>query len=283
MECLRLQFKAPTAHYRVPFTYKVRQSYPIPPYSTVIGLLCNVLGIGETIDAFLSQPFGLYIAGRFQSLTHEYTWLRNMKQEEHIKRFKDRSRREIDQVPEHPGGQVPVTLDVLNEVETVVYLIHPCREILMQIHDNLFYPEVWLSHLHLGRSEDWVVPENISVVTPLPSLEVEPIWTKDRGYYYWLPYPEDTWELDKWGNRKEYEELFRKAMGTPQLVTALYRKVEEPKGNGEFWKIRNFNHIRAKICSGQVPLVEFGSLPKVLVDPDPELMLPIFPACILWR
>jgi CRISPR-associated protein Cas5, N-terminal domain len=45
LKTLRLKIYQPQAHYRVPFTYQRRHTYPIPPYSTVIGLLCNVLGI----------------------------------------------------------------------------------------------------------------------------------------------------------------------------------------------------------------------------------------------
>ena len=42
---MRLVIYQPHAHYRVPFTYQRRHTYPIPPYSTVKGLICNVLGI----------------------------------------------------------------------------------------------------------------------------------------------------------------------------------------------------------------------------------------------
>lgn len=44
---LRIRIYRPQAHYRVPFTYQRRHTYPIPPYSTVIGFLCNVLGIDD--------------------------------------------------------------------------------------------------------------------------------------------------------------------------------------------------------------------------------------------
>jgi len=45
MKALLIQIYQPTAHFRIPFTYQRRHTYPIPPYSTVIGLLCNLLGI----------------------------------------------------------------------------------------------------------------------------------------------------------------------------------------------------------------------------------------------
>ncbi|AEG14216.1 CRISPR-associated protein Cas5 family [Desulfofundulus kuznetsovii DSM 6115] len=281
MEYLRLCFKAPTAHYRIPFTYKVRHSYPIPPYSTVIGLLCNILGEEGTIACFLGQPFGLYIVGRYQTLTREYTWLRNLEPKSHYKRFLSKDSRHSGQVAEHPGGQSPVVLDVLNEVETTVYLAHPDCDVLARLQENLFRPGRWINHLHLGRAEDWVVPEGVGCITLFPSSEVDPAWTVDRGYYFWLPHPEETWELGEWGDRQEYTELFGKIMGSPQLVCTLYRKVKVRNEKGKSWGIRNFNHVRAKLCRGQIPLVQFGSLPRVMVDP--EFMLPVFPAHIAWR
>jgi len=41
---LRLQLYQPHAHFRIPFSYQRRHTYPIPPYSTVIGFLSNLLG-----------------------------------------------------------------------------------------------------------------------------------------------------------------------------------------------------------------------------------------------
>ncbi|MGB9677695.1 MAG: CRISPR-associated protein Cas5, partial [Candidatus Ratteibacteria bacterium] len=45
MKVSKLKIYQPQAHYRIPFTYQRKHTYPIPPYSTIIGLLCNVLGI----------------------------------------------------------------------------------------------------------------------------------------------------------------------------------------------------------------------------------------------
>ncbi|MDK2888378.1 MAG: CRISPR-associated protein Cas5t [Thermoanaerobacter sp.] len=281
MEHLRLYFRAPTAHYRVPFTYKVRHSYPIPPYSTVIGMLCNVLGDREAINRFLNQPFGIYIAGKYQTLTREYTWLRNLGSKSHSSRFYSNNSRYFSQFAEHPGGQSPVVLDVLNDVETIIYLTHPDSHILIRLQENLFHPERWINHLHLGRAEDWVVPESTNWVRLLPSEKADIAWTADRGYYFWLPHPEETWKLGEWGDRQEYTELFDKIMGSPQLVCALYSKVKVRNEKGRSWEIRNFNHVRTKLCRGQIPLVQFGRLPRVMVDP--EFLLPVFPAHIAWR
>ncbi len=42
---LRLLLYMPQAHWRVPYAYQRRHTLALPPYSTVIGLLCNLLGI----------------------------------------------------------------------------------------------------------------------------------------------------------------------------------------------------------------------------------------------
>ncbi|MEM4402583.1 MAG: CRISPR-associated protein Cas5, partial [Candidatus Caldarchaeum sp.] len=82
----------------MPFTYQRRHTYPIPPYSTVIGFLCNVLGIDdqkkkETIGVRSTVLYGelkkikISIAGRFASKTTEYIWFRNLSKSAHIDRF----------------------------------------------------------------------------------------------------------------------------------------------------------------------------------------------------
>lgn len=49
-QVLKIKIYQPDAHYRIPFSYQRRFTYPIPPYSTVKGLICNVMGIKSSED-----------------------------------------------------------------------------------------------------------------------------------------------------------------------------------------------------------------------------------------
>ncbi|MEM4314681.1 MAG: CRISPR-associated protein Cas5, partial [Thermoplasmata archaeon] len=85
MRSLKLKIYQPHAHYRIPFTYQRRHTYPIPPYSTVIGLLCNILGIRNiegkeepcmnqncSCDYHKLKNIKISICGKFESKTTEY-------------------------------------------------------------------------------------------------------------------------------------------------------------------------------------------------------------------
>ncbi len=187
MNILRLQIYQPQAHYRVPFTYQRRHTYPIPPYSTIIGFLCNVLGYdGMPIEHERLKKTKISIAGRFESKTTEYTWFRNLSKSAHVERFGRIENRRIGGHVEHIGGQSPILIDVLNDVRLVIHLAHEDHAFLEEIRSSLENPIRRLEVLHLGRAEDWIVIEELSQVSPLSSFEVRRV-DADFRHFFWIP------------------------------------------------------------------------------------------------
>jgi CRISPR-associated protein Cas5t len=190
MKLLRLQIYQPQAHYRLPFTYQRRHTYPIPPYSTVIGFLCNLLGIdgiSERSQRLLEKlkAIKISIAGQFESKTTEYLWFRNLSKNSHIKRFGYIQNRSINGQVEHIGGQSPVSIDVLNEMRLVLHFAHQEEEFLREIRNAIRNPIHRLEILHLGRAEDWIVIEELSEIFDLPTDAQR----KDGHYrrFFWIP------------------------------------------------------------------------------------------------
>jgi len=183
---LRLRIYQPQAHYRVPFTYQRRHTYPIPPYSTVIGFLCNLLGIDdqEKDDYKNLKAIKISIAGRFESKTTEYTWFRNLSK--HVERFGSVENRSIGGHVEHIGGQSPLSIDILNDVRLVIHLAHEDSSFLEHIRSSLENPDRRLEILHLGRAEDWIVIEELSQVSQLSSFEVCRV-DADFRHFFWIP------------------------------------------------------------------------------------------------
>lgn len=188
---LRLIIYQPQAHYRVPFTYQRRHTYPLPSYSAVRGFLCNTLGIRgytfgedpeENEDFQKLKGVRMGICGRFEAKTTEYTWLRNLAKEQHLQAFGSLENRVRFGVGEHPGGQAPVPIDVLNEVRIVVYLWHEDGKFLEYLKERIENPIGRLYPLYLGRAEDWVVVEEVGFV----SLSVI---SKDADFehFFWVP------------------------------------------------------------------------------------------------
>jgi CRISPR-associated protein Cas5t len=169
MKALRLRIYQPTAHYRVPFTFNRRHTYPLPPYSTVVGLMCNLMGIrndtgkGEPDSEEYNRLKGvkMSIAGRFRSKTTQKSWLRNLNKDAHVNRFHSADNRSINQRPEHIGGQSPVTIDELEDVKLIIHLAHDESSFLEYLKGVLENPKDRLTSIHLGRAEDQVIFEEI--------------------------------------------------------------------------------------------------------------------------
>lgn len=183
-QVLRIKIHQPNALYRIPFSYKRRLTYPIPPYSTVKGLICNLMGIKESDDDRFRelQRLSLAIYGRYESLVKEYVWFRNLKKESYIDKFHTVSNRIIDKIPQSPGGQIPVVVDVLHNVDIIIYIYHADQNFLKEIKEAFEYPYRRNSTIHLGRSEDWLVLKEIKLLNELKLKSMTSI-----GYFTTIP------------------------------------------------------------------------------------------------
>lgn len=241
---LRLVLFQPQAHYRVPFTYQRRHTHPLPSYSAIRGFLCNILGIrGYTFgedpekngDFQKLKTIRIGLCGRFGAKTTEYTWLRNLSRDQHVQTFGAVENRIRFGVGEHPGGQSPVPIDILNEVRVVVYLAHEDNTFLEYLKGRIENPTGRLYPLYLGRAEDWVIIEGVEFV----ELGVESR-DADFEHFFWVP-----------------ERPFLPP-GTSfdfSMVEGLFYRVPI------FWKLKNgsrsFEYILAKLNDGRFHDVTF--------------------------
>lgn len=255
MEVLKLVIYQPQAHYRVPFTFQRRHTYPLPPYSTVIGLLCNILGIknpkgeGEPEDENYKKlrKTKISICGIFESKTIEYVWFRNLSPKSHNDRFGWKHNRKIFGQTEHPGGQQPVLIDVLNDVRLWIYLYHEDLVFLKNLENLLKKPVNRNAPLHLGRAEDLVVFEEIKNVE-LGRTEIGANFEK----FFWIP--EDLFHG---------EIHFEKIAGLVYKIPTFYILK-----NG----FRTFRYVKVKLNNGEIELAKFGMYSLF----DHEERLPVF-------
>lgn len=256
MRSLKIKLQAPSAHYRIPHSSNPHSTYPVPPYSTVIGILCNILGDKDIIAKFLEEDFGMGMLSRYETLTREYVWYRNLDLEQHKSRYTTVLNRHWQERPDHPGGQSPVSVEVLNGVWLNIYLIHQ-PHFLQKIAENLQHSEKWLSHIHLGRSEDWAVPIEAKMID-LESSQ-DPAMTRNSGQFYqWLPRPEYCW---KDNDLEAYTEFYKVCKGTVNLVSSKYKYVRPLSGElspGSAGAIRNFSYTKAKVSCAPVPFLRYA-------------------------
>lgn len=68
MKSLKIKIYQETVCYKKPFAFKVTETYPLPPYSTIIGMLHNVMGVksGEYI------PMDISVQGNYEGIFNTY-------------------------------------------------------------------------------------------------------------------------------------------------------------------------------------------------------------------
>lgn len=263
MKILRIEIYQPQAHFRIPFTYKRRHSFPIPPYSTVIGYIINCLGLinQNSIEYKNLKKTKISVCGEFENKTTEYVWFRNLNSKRHKESFGSKQNRSINSSINHPGGQTPMKLDTLNELNLIIYLANQDGKFLSKIKEKLINPINRLGPIHLGRAEDWIV------------LKSEPVFLNNNGiiskrrdanynHFFWIP--EKFWlkENDRW-----YLKDFNPFQGLLYNISTFatienYDKTFNHNGK------RTFEYISTKLNDGLI------TNEKVLLDT--ELKLPIF-------
>ncbi|HOQ12540.1 MAG TPA: type I-B CRISPR-associated protein Cas5b [Spirochaetota bacterium] len=243
MAVLRLIIYQPQAHYRIPFTFQRRHTYPIPPYSTVLGFLCNACGIDDQNNELYSiiKELKISISGFFDSKTTEMIWFRNLSKKAHEDTYGAISEREKNGQVGHIGGQSPMGIDVLDNVELVIYLHHSQKTKLELLKNLLERPVDRLQVLHIGRSEDWIVYRDITL---LEDSDLE--YKRQDGYYpYFFWIPKRIFSLN--GKQVCWDSFD----GIPYIVTT-FSNIENYEQHHNHTGKRIYKRIEAKLNDGRI-------------------------------
>ena len=255
MKTLLIKIYQPTAHYRMPFTYQWRQTYPIPPSSTVIGFLCNMLGIDNQENEQFKKlaVCKLSISGRFEQKLTEYIWFRNLSKGSHKKYFGSIETRKKNGEINHIGGQSPMRIDVLENMHLNIHLAGD-ENFLLDLEKYLHNPVNRLETVHLGRAEDWLVFESIQLVDLDKSNR-----DKNYNHFFWIPQHIETDETFDFDFDKS-EGLFYNlpVFATIKDYNTTYNRHAE----------RSFSYMRSKLNDGAITGMED------LYDKEPDV--PVF-------
>ncbi|MDI3543327.1 MAG: CRISPR-associated protein Cas5t, partial [Candidatus Atribacteria bacterium] len=66
---IKIEIKQDRAVYRLPYSMEVIETYPLPPYSTVLGFIHSILGLREAIWGINVSVQGEY-GGLFRDYAH---------------------------------------------------------------------------------------------------------------------------------------------------------------------------------------------------------------------
>lgn len=143
MKILKLKLHQETACYKKPFAFKVAETYPLPPYSTVIGMLHKILQ-AKTGEYF---PMNISIQGNYESIFSNY---------QNLRMFKGK-----DQVT-----AMPRNIHQLLNVELVIH-VKAEDEIIDKLYTNITQG---VETFTLGRNEDLVRVDEIKIIQE-PKIE----------------------------------------------------------------------------------------------------------------
>jgi len=71
MKVLKFEIFTPLAVFKTPFSIKGFETFPLPPYSTVIGLLYTALG-----RKYRGEKFQISVQGKYEVLFRDYQTFR---------------------------------------------------------------------------------------------------------------------------------------------------------------------------------------------------------------
>lgn len=185
---IRLECSQQLANYRKPTSFQIKESYPLPPYATVIGMIHTVCGFTEY------HPMDISIQGEYHSAVSEmytkYSFGSSYEEGRHQAYVLNGEKK--DGINIGPGY-----IELLTDIELLIH-IRPENEVDLElIMEGLLNPKVYPS---LGRHEDILSIDNVEIVeiqetsevdltydAYVPAKELDDLMVEQLGSIYKLP------------------------------------------------------------------------------------------------
>ncbi|MHC5218154.1 type I-B CRISPR-associated protein Cas5b [Enterococcus sp. LJL128] len=150
MKAIKLELYQNMVNYKKATSFQLKETYPLPPYSTVIGMVHSLCGFTEY------QPMEISVQGKYFSKVNDlytrYEFNNGMKY--------DKARHQI-KVGDYGVGQGIATAELLVDVEMIIHIIPENQSLVEEIKQAFLFPKEYPS---LGRREDLVTINEIKVV-----------------------------------------------------------------------------------------------------------------------
>ena len=154
MKIMRLKLFQETACYKKPFAFKVAETYPLPPYSTVIGMFHKILQ-AKSGEYF---PMNISIQGEFESIFSNYQNLRMYKGKDEV-------------------TAMPRNVHQLLNINLIIH-VKGEDEVSDKIYNNIINGEETFT---LGRNEDLVRIDEVKIINQVSKIDTE-IIIKHNSY-----------------------------------------------------------------------------------------------------
>lgn len=248
MKAIRLKIFQNLVNYKLPTSFQLKETYPLPPYSTVIGMVHNACEFTEYV------PMKVSVQGKYHSKVNDLMTRYEFKPGMNV----DKSRHQLN-VDGFGIGRGVSTVELLSEVELLIHIVPENQELVEEICEKLTYPHEYLS---LGRREDLIVFGELPKIVEVEETELEEDLSIKNSYSAYIPIEILKEEAVKIGSKEGV-----KISGTVYKLTKDY----EIKNYGTAKSPKNFrvwNKIKVVYGSDITGLEE----ENVYVDEDKNLV-----------
>lgn len=172
MKGVKLVARQDLVNYRKPMSFQIKESYPLPPYSTIIGMVHNLCKYDHYVDMKVS------VQGRYISKTNDlYTRYE----------FKSGAKYEVGRHNVNVDGfgvsRGVSTAELLSQMELIIHIVPEDESKVEEIYESLKNPWEYPS---LGRREDLVEFLSVEMVE-IEYRELEEDELIEDGYYAYIP------------------------------------------------------------------------------------------------
>lgn len=169
MKVIRITIKQNLANYRKPLNYQIKESYPLPPYSTIIGMIHKACGFTEY------HPMKISIQGNtnrsISDIYTKYSFSKGAKFEEGRHTLRIPSKNKTYGVIKGIGN-----IELIQDINLTIHIYPINEDEISFIYEKLLKPDTYLA---LGRHEDLIDIQEVKIVE---CLEEDMVGTKNPIY-----------------------------------------------------------------------------------------------------
>ena len=173
MKAIRVKLWQDMVNYKKPTSFQLKETYPLPPYSTVIGMIHSLCGFEEYKEMKISIQ-GKYFS-KVNDLYTRYEFKSGMKYEA------SRHQLEVDGYGISRGIS---TVELLVDVNLIIHIIPEDQNLLEHIKNSFLCPAEYPS---LGRREDLAVIEEVKEVEVIEKELSEDIGLLNKNWTAYIP------------------------------------------------------------------------------------------------
>ncbi len=205
MKAIRVKLSQNMVNYRKPTSFQLKETYPLPPPSTVIGMVHYLCGFTEYHEMDVSIQGKYY--SKVNDLYTRYEFKNAMKYDE--------KRHQLE-----AGGygisRGVATIELLTDVELLLHILPKDQSLIETIKKAFLYPREYPS---LGRREDLALIEEVKVVN-VCEKEIEDDINIPNDYSAYIPI--DLLDEEEVSIKKEID-----TAGTRYKLTKDYRLINQ--------------------------------------------------------